>query len=222
MGELAAMVAHEINQPLMAAGTYVRLVADGLRSVEVPPTIVETTEKAVGQVQRAADVVRQLRALIRLDQSNRAPVSIDRIVRETIDLYRPELDRSAVAIRLAIDPSMPPVMVDLLQIEQVMLNLLKNAVEAMRDASSGGAITIKATRQSPAHLLVTVQDSGPGFTPAMLDSGPAFNASNKTEGLGIGLSLCRSIVESHGGEMHMSNTGGGACVTFTLPVAGKE
>jgi signal transduction histidine kinase len=223
MGELAAMVAHEINQPLMAAGTYVRLVADDLRSVDVPSPIVETTEKAVEQVQRAADVVRQLRALIRLDQSNRAPVSIDRIMKETIDLYRPELDRSAVTLRLEIDPLLPPVMVDLLQVEQVMLNLLKNAAEEIQNAGVEiGVITITAARRSPDHLVVTVEDSGPGFPPAVLDGGPAFNASKKTEGLGIGLSLCRSIVESHGGELHMSNTGAGACVTFTLPIAGKE
>jgi signal transduction histidine kinase len=223
MGELAAMVAHEINQPLMAAGTYVRLVADGLRSVEVPLPLVETTEKAVGQVQRAADVVRQLRALIRLDQSNRAPVSIDRIVRETIELSRPELGRSAIAIRLAIDPALPPVMVDLLQIEQAMLNLLKNAIEAIREIGDGsGTITITATQRPLNNVVVTVQDSGPGFTPAMLDSGSVFNASKKTEGLGIGLSLCRSIIESHGGDLQMSNTSAGACVTFTLPVAGRE
>jgi C4-dicarboxylate-specific signal transduction histidine kinase len=222
MGELAAMVAHEINQPLMAAGTYVRLVADGLRSVEVPPPLVETTEKAVGQVQRAADVVRQLRALIRLDQSNRAPVSVDRIVRETIELYRPEIERSAVAVRLAIDPALPLVMVDLLQIEQVVLNLLKNGVEAIRDGDGGGTITIAARQQLPARIVVTVNDTGPGFTPAMLDNERTLNASKKIEGLGIGLSLCRSIVESHGGELQISNTGAGACVTFTLPVAGKE
>jgi signal transduction histidine kinase len=223
MGELAAMVAHEINQPLMAAGTYVRLVADGLRSIDVPAAIIETNEKAVGQVQRAADVVRQLRALIRLDQSNRAPVSVDRIIKETVELYRLELDRQAIAIRLAIAPSLPSVMVDLLQIEQVMLNLLKNAVEAIRDADNGGGIvTLTAARQSSSHLIVTVEDSGPGFSPGVLDSGLVFNASKKAEGLGIGLSLCRSIVESHGGELQISNNVAGAAVTFTLPIAGKE
>jgi signal transduction histidine kinase len=160
--------------------------------------------------------------LIRLDQSNRAPVSVDRIVRETIELYRPEIERSAVAVRLAIDPALPLVMVDLLQIEQVVLNLLKNGVEAIRDGDGGGTITIAARQQLPARIVVTVNDTGPGFTPAMLDNERTLNASKKIEGLGIGLSLCRSIVESHGGELQISNTGAGACVTFTLPVAGKE
>jgi signal transduction histidine kinase len=144
-------------------------------------------------------------------------------VRETIGLYRPELDRSAVAIRLAIDPSMPPVMVDLLQIEQVMLNLLKNATEAIRETGDGsGTVIITVARQPHDQIIVTVQDNGPGFTPAMLDSGSAFRPSKKTEGLGIGLSLCRSIVESHGGELQISNTSAGACVTFTLPAAGRK
>jgi signal transduction histidine kinase len=223
LGELAAMIAHEINQPLMAAGTYVRLVADALHSIEVPPSIIETNEKAVGQVQRAADVVRQLRALIRLDQSNRAPVSIDRIVKETIDLYRPELDRRAIAVRVALHSPLPPVTVDLLQIEQVMLNLLKNAAEAIHDGGSdSGVITVTAAQKSPDYLLVSVEDTGPGFLSAVIEEGPVFNASKKAEGLGIGLSLCRSIVESHGGEFRISNTGTGASVTFTLPVAGKE
>ncbi len=223
MGELAAMVAHEINQPLMAAGTYVRLVADGLRSIEVPPAIVETNEKAVGQVQRAADVVRQLRALIRLDQSNRAPVNVERIVKETIDLYQPELDRHGIAVRLALDAPLPLVMVDLLQIEQVMLNLLKNAAEAIRDTSDGGGvITVMASQQSPSHLVLKVEDTGPGFPSTILGSGLAFSASKKAEGLGIGLSLCRSIIESHGGELQISNKGPGASITFTLPIAGRE
>jgi signal transduction histidine kinase len=207
----------------MAAGTYVRLVADGLRSIEVPPTIVETNEKAVGQVQRAADVVRQLRALIRLDQSNRAPVNVERIVKETIDLYQPELDRHGIAVRLALDAPLPLVMVDLLQIEQVMLNLLKNAAEAIRDTSDGGGvITVMASQQSPSHLVLKVEDTGPGFPSTILGCGLAFSASKKAEGLGIGLSLCRSIIESHGGELQISNKGPGASITFTLPIAGRE
>jgi signal transduction histidine kinase len=113
--------------------------------------------------------------------------------------------------------------VDLLQIEQVMLNLLKNAAEAIHDGGSdSGVITVTAAQKSPDYLLVSVEDTGPGFLSAVIEEGPVFNASKKAEGLGIGLSLCRSIVESHGGEFRISNTGTGASVTFTLPVAGKE
>jgi C4-dicarboxylate-specific signal transduction histidine kinase len=223
MGELAAMVAHEINQPLMAAGTYARLVAESLRSNGPRSPVCDTAEKAAAQVQRAADVVRQLRALVRLDHGNRAPVSVERIVRETVELYRPELDRCAVVLKLGIDTSLPPVMVDLLQIEQVLLNILKNAAEAIRDAGNeGGLIAVTASRQTATHILLVVQDSGPGFQPAVLDSEITLKASKKVEGLGIGLSLSRSIVESHGGELKISNRNSGATVSFTLPIAGKD
>ena len=223
MDELAAMVAHEINQPLMAAGTYARLVAESLRSGETRSPVCDTAEKAAAQVQRAADVMRQLRALVRLDHSNRAPISVERIVRETVELYRPELDRCAVVLKLGIDTSLPPVMVDLLQIEQVLLNILKNAAEAIRDAGNvGGLIAINASRQTATHILLIVQDSGPGFQPAVLDGEITLKDSRKVEGLGIGLSLSRSIVESHGGELKISNGNSGATVSFTLPIAGKD
>jgi signal transduction histidine kinase len=221
MGELAAMVAHEINQPLMAAGTYTRLVADSLNTIEVPPSVFDTAEKAAAQVQRAADVVRQLRAFIRLDQSNRAPATIERIVNETVELYRPELDRGGVTVRLALDPRLPQVTVDLLQIEQVLLNLLRNSAEAMADAGQkAGVITIGATQQSPDRVTIEVQDNGPGFPPELLTGDLAALPSRKAEGLGIGLSLCRSIVEAHGGRLDFVN-GSGATIRFTLPVTAK-
>ncbi|MDI1346391.1 MAG: MASE1 domain-containing protein [Pseudolabrys sp.] len=220
LGELAAMVAHEINQPLMAAGTYTRLVADTLRAPGGDGALAaETAEKAAAQVQRAADVVRQLRALIRLDQSGRAPVGVDRIVRETLDLCRPELDRHAVSVRTALDGDLPSITVDLLQIEQVLLNLIRNATEAMQSVGHGGMIVIKASRVDNEEVAIEVVDIGPGF-PAEF-SGANFPplSSSKAEGLGVGLSLCRSIVEAHGGRLTASGGSGGATVRFTLPVA---
>ena len=203
MGEFAAMIAHEINQPLMAAGTYARLIADTLRGGKRHDgAAVETAEKAAAQVQRAADVVRRLRALIRLDQSGRAPVAVERIVRETLALSRPFLERHGVTVRVALDSNLPPVMVDLLQIEQVLLNLLRNAAEAMDvDGAGGGSITIAASASGSDTLTVTVRDTGPGFPPEFTaDEFPPLTSS-KPEGLGVGLSLCRSIVESHGGQL---------------------
>lgn len=220
MGELAAMIAHEINQPLTAAGTYSRMVADTLRSGggAQDASAVDIADKAAAQVQRAADVVRQLRALIRLDQSGRAPVSFERVVRETLDLYRPALDRHGIAVRVALDADLPPVMIDLLQIEQVLLNLLRNAAEAMAEAGRGGTIVIAASVAGAREVAVEVRDTGPGFPPEFAADLPLLS-SRKAEGLGVGLSLCRSIVEAHGGRIAMANEGGGAVVRFTLPVA---
>src|SRR6476659_3299766 len=125
MGELAAAVAHELNQPLMAAGTYTRLVNDAMSAGTIDIGVVaETSKKAVAQVERAADVVRHLRALVRLDRSNRAPCRFERIVQETIELCQADLDRAHVAVRVSLAADLPPVMVDLLQIEQVLINLV--------------------------------------------------------------------------------------------------
>jgi signal transduction histidine kinase len=221
MGELAAMIAHEINQPLMAAGTYSRMVADTLRSGggAQDSSAVDIADKAAAQVQRAADVVRQLRALIRLDQSGRGPVSFERVVRETLDLYRPALDRHGIAVRVALAADLPPVMIDLLQIEQVMLNLLRNAAEAMAEAGRGGTIVIAASVADAGQIAVEVRDTGPGFPPEFAAGDLPLLSSRKAEGLGVGLSLCRSIIEAHGGRIAMANEAGSAVVRFTLPVA---
>jgi two-component system, LuxR family, sensor kinase FixL len=221
IGEFAAMIAHEINQPLMAAGTYTRLTADTLRSVgPAGAAALETAEKAATQAQRAADVVRQLRALIRLDQTGRAPIAVERIVRESLDLCRIELDRHGITTRVEIDANLPPVMVDLLQIEQVMLNLMRNSAEAMSVTDhSNRLITITANSVAADLVQIKIRDRGPGF-PAEFN-GAAFPplSSTKSEGLGVGLSLCRSIIASHGGELTIGGGPNGAVVSFTLPVA---
>jgi two-component system sensor kinase FixL len=222
LGEFAAMVAHEINQPLMAAGTYTRLMADMLHASQGPDAkAVETAEKAAMQVQRAADVVRKLRALIRLDKSGRAPIAIDRIVRETLELCRPDLERHRAAMRVSLDPDLPPVMVDLLQIEQVLLNLVRNAAEAMAENSGGGVITIRATATDSGDVVIEVRDTGPGFPPRLAAAEFPLLSSDKPEGLGVGLALCRSIIESHGGRLTLGGGPEGALVRFTLPAAGS-
>jgi signal transduction histidine kinase len=219
MGELAAAVAHEINQPLTAAGTYARLVVDTLR--EGTPddrTAIETADKAAMQVERAAAVVRRLRALIRLDQSGRAPVSMSHIVNETLALCQPDLDRHNIRTRVIIDPDVPSVMVDVLQVEQVLLNLMRNAIDAMQASGPGGLITIEVSRSADAGAVeVRVRDTGPGFPAEVVSEQFLPLSSTKDEGLGIGLSLSRSIVESHGGTLTLGGNAQGAVVTFTLP-----
>jgi two-component system, LuxR family, sensor kinase FixL len=220
MGELAAAVAHEINQPLTAAGTYARMVADMLRTPGDDPAIAETARKAAAQIERAADVVRRLRALIRLDQTGRAPVSVEHVITETLVLIRPQLDRHNIVTRLHLADDLPPVMADLLQIEQVLLNLLRNSIEAIEQAGQPtGTITIAGTNTGPHEVEISVQDTGPGFPTEVADTYLPLLSSAKAEGLGIGLALCRSIVESHGGQLFVDDRVVGARVRFRLPAA---
>jgi len=221
MGELAAAVAHELNQPLMAAGTYARLVNDAMSAAPVDVvTVAETAKKAVAQVERAAEVVRHLRALVRLDRSNRAPCKFERIVEETLELCQPDLDRMHVIGRTVIAPDLPRVMVDLLQVEQVLINVLRYAIEAIGESGNvRGTIVIEAKNFDADFIEVRVVDTGPGFPPQLLESAFLPLSSSKSEGLGIGLPLCRSIVEAHGGKLWLDDGSRGGAVHFTLPVA---
>jgi two-component system sensor kinase FixL len=220
-GELAAAIAHEINQPLAAAGTYTRLVKDALQEGDSDPAmVVETAEKAAAQVERAAEVVRRLRALVRLDRSARAPCSVERIVKEAIALCQPNLDRGQIAVRSSVGANLPLVMVDMLQIEQTLINLMRNSIDAITEArQANGTISIAAVYDEGDSVEIRVADNGPGFPPGFLDNPFLPFASEKAQGLGVGLPLCRSIVEAHGGRLWLTRNVRGALVHFTLPAA---
>jgi two-component system, LuxR family, sensor kinase FixL len=219
VGELAAAVAHELNQPLMAAGTYTRLVDDAIRTGNGDTSaLAETARKAAAQVERAAAVVKRLRALVRLDRSNRAVCRVDRIVRETIDLCGPDLDRRGIKVRQSVAAGLPPVMVDMLQIEQALVNLVRNSIDAIGEARQG-TISIEAPLVDADFVEVCVRDSGPGFPPDRAVNPFLPLSSTKKEGLGVGLSLCRSLIEAHGGRIWLDASAPGAAIHFTLPVA---
>ena len=171
MGELAAAIAHELNQPLMAAGTYTRIVNDAIAAGDADAaTVAQTAQKAVAQVERAAEVVRRLRALVRLDRSNRAPVGVERIVRETLALCQPDLDRIHASARILVAADLPPVLVDLLQVEQALLNLVRNSIEAIgATGQADGMITIEAVPAGADFVELRVSDTGPGFPPDLAD-----------------------------------------------------
>jgi two-component system, LuxR family, sensor kinase FixL len=221
VGELATAIAHEVNQPLMAAGTYIRLVADTISSGNFDAAeVAETTKKAVSQVDRAAEVIRRLRALVRLDRSNRAPFPFEQIAKGMIELCKPDLDQAGVVARSDLAADLPPVMVDALQIEQVLLNLVRNSIEAISDSGgSGGSIWIEARRANDDFIEVRVLDSGPGFSRERIEMGFLPLSSSKAYGLGVGLPLCKSIVEAHGGRLWLEPCSHGASVHFTLPNA---
>ena len=202
----------------MAAGTYIRLVADTINSDNIDTgEVAETAKKAAAQVDRAAQVIRRLRALVRLDRSNRAPVPFERIVKGIIELCKPDLDRARVAAHAHLAAGLPPVMVDVLQIEQVVLNLVRNSIEAISDSGgTGGSIWIEARRADDDFIEVHILDSRPGFARERIE-GPLPLSSSKAYGLRVGLPLCTSIVEAHGGRLWLEPFPRGASVHFTVP-----
>ena len=220
MGELAVAIAHELNQPLMAARTYARLVNDEICSGSADAAMMaETARKAVAQVERAAEVVRSLRALVRLDHSNRAACGVERIIKETIALCQPALDLMHVSARVVLASDLPPVMVDILQIEQVLLNLLHNSIEAIGDAENlQGSILVEALAAGSDFVEIRVSDNGPGFPPDLFENAFLPFSSTKVEGLGFGLPLCKTIVEAHGGRLWLDRNRQGDTVHLTLPV----
>lgn len=224
MGEFAAAVAHEINQPLTAIANYTRLAK---RAAEAQPpdsgTAVQAAANAIEQVDRAADVVRRLRDFIQLGRSEVGPVSVQKLVQETHSFCRPELDRSGIDFETRMARDLPPVMVDALQIEQVLVNLVRNSADALSHAGRhDGRIVIEANRDDGNRVAIRVLDNGPGLDPDIAGEPLAPFTSTKDEGLGLGLALSRSIVEAHGGRLQIDSGPRGVVASFTLPSADGE
>lgn len=219
MGEFAAAIAHEINQPLTAIGNYARLAK---RAVEQSPPDAEAALKAsseaVAQVDRTGAVVNRLRDFIRLGRVETSPVAVATLVSETLAVFRPELERHRIACETQIARDLPPVLADALQAEQVILNLVRNATEALTDAGRyDGRIVIEAAAESGDMITFRVIDNGPGLDPDLAGRPITAFTTTKRNGLGLGLSLSRSIVEAHGGQLLIESTPRGVCASFTLP-----
>lgn len=224
MGEFAAAVAHEINQPLTAIANYAQLAR---RAAEKRPpdasAAADAASSVVQQVNRAAEVVRRLRNLIRLGRSETEPVSVAQLFREAHSICRPELERRDIEFQERVARNLPAVLVDALQIEQVIVNLVRNSVEALAQAGRyDGRIVLDANLADADTVKIMIHDNGPGFDPELIEGALTPFTSTKLEGLGIGLALARSIVESHGGKLNIESSPRGATVSFTLKCATGE
>lgn len=221
-GELAAAIAHEINQPLAAASTYMRLASEAAQAGDRElASVEEATVKAAAEVDRATEIIARLRALVRLNRTDREPCGLRKLIGTAIQLCAPAADRSKVKIRVLLPAGGHSVNVDALQIQQVFLNILRNSIEAIDYAGSGGgAIGITAGPVKDGFIQIAIDDSGPGFPRQLTSDSLLPFTSTKKGGLGVGLRLSRSIIEAHGGRLWLDGTGsGGACVHFTLPIA---
>ena len=219
MGQLSASVAHEINQPITATVTY----ADAaLRWLRAQPPNLEEVRQALGFILesgvRAGDVIDRIRALVKKTPPRKDSLEINEVVLEVIALARGEMAKNGVSVQTQLAESLPAIHGDRVQLQQVILNLLINAIEAMSGTSEGSRELLISTARTDSGVLVAVRDSGPGLTPESVER--LFEAfyTTKPGGLGMGLSICRSIIEGHQGRLWATaNAPQGAVFHFTLP-----
>ena len=225
MGQLTASVAHEVSQPI--AATLMNAQA-ALRWLAARPPNLNEVRQILGQItndsKRAGDVIGRIRALIKKAPPRTESLEINEVILEVIALTRGEAMQHGVSVRTQLAAGLPFVEADRVQLQQVILNLTINAVEAMRDASEGARELLIATCADASNgVRVSLCDSGPGLDPLSLER--PFDAfyTTKSSGLGMGLSICRSIIEAHGGRIWASaNEPRGAVFHFTLPLERDE
>ena len=220
MGELAASLAHEINQPLaaiMSNAQAARRLLDGGRLK--PDELGEVLGDISGEAGRAAQVIRRLRALFRKDHAEHKPLDINGLITEVATLLRHDIERRRITMQLSLAEGLPPLSGDPILLEQVILNLLVNAREAMADAHEGPReLTIQTAQREPGNLNISVGDTGAGVKESELERIFDPFVSTKAEGLGMGLSISRSIIEAHGGRIWATcNPDRGITVHAELP-----
>jgi PAS domain S-box-containing protein len=221
LGELAASVSHELKQPITAAITDAKTCVRWLKREQ--PDVDEATAAAmriVNDGSRATEIIDRLRSLYKKDLPQRELVEVNEIIREMVELLRAEATQYAVSIRTDLVADLPKITTDRVQLQQVFMNLILNAIEAMNE--TGGILTVKTQLSEDGQLLISVSDTGVGLPKEKAEQ--IFDAffTTKPQGSGMGLSISRSIVESHGGRLWATaNNGRGATFYFTLPTAAE-
>jgi C4-dicarboxylate-specific signal transduction histidine kinase len=224
VGRMAAALAHELNQPLTAVASYLggcrRLLRGDTSDPEVNRRLCEVMDLANAQALRAGEVIRRTREFFGTGQTKRTVEDAATVMREASTLAIAAAKHNGIAIRADIAPA-GHVLVDKVQIQQVIVNLVRNGIEAMEDSPKKElAITLAAR---PDSIELSVSDSGAGVSPEIVDRLFKPFSSTKSQGMGIGLSVCREIVEAHEGRIWAeSQPGGGAVFRFTLPLVSEE
>jgi PAS domain S-box-containing protein len=223
MGELTASLAHEVNQPIAAAVTDANTCLRWLARDQ--PDLDEAraaASRSVNDATRAAEIIKRVRLLFRKDTLQLEPVDLNEVIQDMMLLLRSEATQFAVLVRTELAPDLPQVTGDRVQLQQVLMNLMMNSIDAMKDVDASRELTIQSQRSENAEVLISVSDTGMGLPPQHADR--IFDAffTTKTNGTGMGLQISRSIVESHGGRLWaVDNPPRGARFCFTLPVSGE-
>jgi len=219
MGELTASLAHEVNQPTTAAVVNARACLNWLAGAT--PNLEEARAAAMSIVEdgtRAADIIARTRLLFKKSAPQRELVDVNDLIREMLVLLRSEISRYSIAIRAELAAHLPQVMGDRVQLQQVMMNLIINSIEAMKDVEGARELAIASQRAGRGQLMVCVSDTGVGLPPQQADQIFFAFFTTKLDGTGMGLSISRSIVESHGGRLWAAdNSPRGAMFHVTLP-----
>jgi signal transduction histidine kinase len=218
MGELTASLAHEINQPIAAAVTNANTSVRWLAGE--PPDVDEAREaarRAAKDATRAAEIINRIRALFKKGDAQREWVDVNEIIDELVVLLRNEAMRCNVSIHRQLSADLPQVIADRVQLQQVLMNLMVNGMDAMKGAAGTRELTLVSQRAGSDQVMVSVSDNGVGLP---IEAGRIFNAffTTKPNGTGMGLAISRTIIESHGGRLWASsNSGRGATFHFTVP-----
>uniref|UniRef100_UPI00333E7567 sensor histidine kinase n=1 Tax=Castellaniella defragrans TaxID=75697 RepID=UPI00333E7567 len=218
VGEMASTLAHELNQPLMALSNFA-VAARAMVGHGQPDMLVTALDEIVQQATRASDIVTRVRAFINPMRASHEALVIEKLIEHALVLLQPELRRHRVTVRTAWTADLPPVSGDRVLLEQVVVNLVQNAMQAMRETPPASRRIDIATRRAGPAVEVTVADSGPGIPEAQLEQVFMPFFSTRIDGLGLGLNICRTIVEAHGGRLTAANRPqGGAVFSVTLPI----
>jgi PAS domain S-box-containing protein len=230
-GEMASALAHELNQPLAAITTYIsagQLILTSDQGALAPERVVEikrVIDRAAQQALRAGEIVRRLREFVAKGKAEKRPEDLRKLIEEASMLAVVGMRKDDIHTTFRLDPVLPPVLVDRVQIQQVLVNLIRNAVEAMAgenadDAPPHRELVVAAAPCDPEMVEISVADTGPGLAPEVADSLFEPFVSTKPNGMGVGLSICRTIVEMHDGRLWAELNGeAGTVFRFTVPRA---
>jgi PAS domain S-box-containing protein len=219
LGEMSASIAHEINQPLAAAVTSASACLRWL-DAQKPAEARRSALRVIAEGHRASEIIGRIRSLTKKTPPQKDWLDVNESIHEVIALARSEIQRNNIALETQLSQQVPVILADRVQLQQVILNLMMNSIEAMSGLSDGPReLLVRSGTDESKHVVISVQDSGPGIDPGSLDH--LFEAfyTTKPQGLGMGLAICRSIIDAHGGRLWATvNTPRGAVFQFILPV----
>jgi PAS domain S-box-containing protein len=223
MGQMATEIAHELNQPLYAIANFADASLTLLAQQAAPPdpSLQRWLEQIAQQARRAGDVLRRVTEFVRKGELNLAPLNLNDVAREALALLEFEIRQQLVHVRVELAPGAPDVQADRLLIEQVLVNLIRNAVEALAETRQPRRELVVHSRVESGGVVIGVSDNGPGLTEGQLARAFEPYFTTKSSGTGLGLPICRSTVEAHRGRIWArNNPQGGAALEFWLPAAG--